>query len=448
MCIISIKAKGIPMPTDETFATMFYNNDDGAGYMYAYRNKVYIKKGFMKLSDFKDSIKKLHETLGISDLTDIPMIFHFRIGTAGGNIPENTHPFPITDNVKIIKALNYKTDIGVAHNGIIHNVTPRTGISDTMEYILSQMSIMKKIDKKFYSKPLYLELMENAVESKLAFLDGKGKIYTVGRFVTDEATGLVYSNESYKARKSYFGLNSSYRYNNNSLFADRDKNYIGNALPYSYNTVQDDYGWDDYDWTDGYGKKHNSKNENGGLKLDVTLDKDIELSDDMPETEYYAGDNIVERYITPLEPDDDYIYLNNSKSYYIPEYDYQFGIDSNHKVYKLDSELGIAIPLSAVAMTYNDELGNKFADPKTKEFDMDNSILFEIMSKTKYEEYFMESYGMSLDDYYGDYNSIYELSDIDYEDYENYEADSEDYDIEEISSVTAETEIVNTTEKE
>lgn len=434
------------MPTDETFTTMFYNNDDGAGYMYAYRNKVYIKKGFMKLSDFKDSIKKLPESLGVSDLTDIPMIFHFRIGTAGGNIPENTHPFPITDNVKIIKSLNYKTDIGVAHNGIIHNVTPRTGISDTMEYILSQMSIMKKIDKKFYSKPLYLELMENAVESKLAFLDGKGKIYTVGRFVTDEATGLVYSNESYKARKSYFGLNSSYRYNNNSLFADRDKNYIGNALPYSYDC---DYGWDDYDWTDGYGKKHNSKNENGGLKLDVTLDKDIELSDDMPETEYYAGDNIVERYITPIEPDDDYIYLNNSKSYIIPEYDYQFGIDSNHKVYKLDSELGIAIPLSAVAMTYNDEFGNKYADPKQKEFDLDNSILFEIMSKSKYEEYFMELYDVSLDECYGDYNYMYDLSDIDFEDYDfDYDKDCDITKAEEISSITAETEIVNTTEKE
>lgn len=200
MCIIAIKKSGVSIPEQSTLLNMWTSNSDGAGFMYPYKNKVKIEKGFMKFNDFIEALNRVRETI---DTDKTPMVFHFRIGTHGGNIPQNTHPFPVCDSESMLKKLTTTVDVGVAHNGIIHSVTPRKGISDTMEYILSQMCILKKLNRKFYLDDRMCELMENAVESKLAFLDKSGKIKTIGNFVTDEATGMIYSNTSYQPRMSY-----------------------------------------------------------------------------------------------------------------------------------------------------------------------------------------------------------------------------------------------------
>lgn len=207
MCIIAIKPAGIKMPSTETRENMWYGNSDGGGYMVATGNEVVIRKGFMKFSEFEDALK----TEG--DLTDRTVVMHYRITTHGGTSKQNCHPFPITSNVNIITKPALRTDIGVAHNGIISNVTPRKGVSDTMEYILSQLSHMKKIDKFFYKKPEWLALIEDAIDSKMVFLDKYGKFTTIGDFTEDN--GVLYSNSSYKASRykgHYSTLGSSYGY--------------------------------------------------------------------------------------------------------------------------------------------------------------------------------------------------------------------------------------------
>jgi len=126
------------------------------------------------------------------------VVLHFRIMTHGGVNPECTHPFPITDNVGALKKLKASVDIGVAHNGIIHSVTPRKDLSDTMEYIATQLAPLKRALPKFYENKHARLLIQNAIESKMAFLTEGGKIYTLGDFVTDK--GILYSNTSYKER--------------------------------------------------------------------------------------------------------------------------------------------------------------------------------------------------------------------------------------------------------
>lgn len=369
MCIISIKAKGIPMPDEATIRTMFYNNDDGAGYMYAHRNKVYIKKGFMTVKEFMTSIDNLPSEIGVDDLTNTAIIMHFRIGTAGGNIPANTHPFPVSENVKALKALSYKTDLGVAHNGIIHSVTPRTGISDTMEYILSQMSILKKIDKKFYTKKLYLELMENAVESKLAFLDGKGNIYTVGRFTTDEETGLVYSNDSYKARKIYYHSNSSYKYNyHNSL----------NGYEGWYDLYGDDY-WDDLE------TKNTDKNTMATLTTAIT---NVE-SDNVPDNTEYDFDNYEDVIIMPLSAYTDYLVFESGEMQSIDS-EYSFGIDKFGTVYCINLDYMVATQLNAIAYTYENDKKQPITEPILKKFVEDEADIYEIIGWEAFEVFMHE----------------------------------------------------------
>lgn len=203
MCIIAAKPAGIKMPDLETIETMWRSNPDGAGLMYVGKqvktgggkkrttNVVKIEKGFMKLSDFTARLQELETEL---DLTATPVVMHFRITTHGGTCPENCHPFPITGSVGVLKKRKAATRVGVAHNGIIH-ITPRKGISDTMEYILTQLAPLQEALPRFYENKHAMRLVENAIGSKMAFLTSEGNIYTIGKFETCD--GIKYSNDSY-----------------------------------------------------------------------------------------------------------------------------------------------------------------------------------------------------------------------------------------------------------
>ncbi len=205
MCVICVKKAGIPMPTEENFENMWTNNRDGAGFMWADGNVVHISKGFMKLSDFQAAVKDLQEKRG-GDLTNTSIVFHFRIGTAGGNVPANTHPFPLTDKICVMQKLNCATSLGIAHNGIIDITTRSKDISDTMEWIASQLYLLAKIKPYWYLNDDCMALIKSMTGSKLAFMTPDGEVYTVGDFIEDH--GLLYSNSSY----SYNWYTRSYHY--------------------------------------------------------------------------------------------------------------------------------------------------------------------------------------------------------------------------------------------
>lgn len=181
------------MPDRDVIKRMWNANPDGAGMMYVDKGKVRIEKGFMTYKAFSKALDKVLNRL---DGTATPFVLHFRIMTHGGVNQECTHPFPITDNVGALKKLQASVDIGVAHNGIISSVMPRKGLSDTMEYIVTQLAPLKRALPKFYENKHARLLVQNAIGSKMAFLTQTGKIYTIGDFVTDN--GVLYSNTSYK----------------------------------------------------------------------------------------------------------------------------------------------------------------------------------------------------------------------------------------------------------
>lgn len=204
MCIIAAKAKGVAMPDDQTIENMWYGNSDGAGFMYAENGKVYIRKGFMEYSQFR---KALDELAATHDMTQLPLVMHFRITTHGGTKPANCHPFPITDSVGVLSKLETKCRVGVAHNGVI-DITPRKGISDTMEYIASQLAPLSRAVPEFYKNKHLIEMIYNATSSRLAFLTRDGSIYTVGDFIEDG--GMLYSNTSYRYSRSWRDFNYSW----------------------------------------------------------------------------------------------------------------------------------------------------------------------------------------------------------------------------------------------
>ena len=194
MCVIAVKPANVAMISNEIIENMWHNNDDGAGFMYPGHGGVKIRKGFMTLKSLKKALKALNKEI---DTTATPIILHFRIGTSGGNIAANTHPFPVSENLAALQKTQLTTPLAVAHNGVIDIRPRKKDISDTMEYILSQLAPLYQLKKDFYRHEAGKKIVYNAIQSKMAFMDAAGRVSLIGKFEKDGE--YYFSNSSYQA---------------------------------------------------------------------------------------------------------------------------------------------------------------------------------------------------------------------------------------------------------
>lgn len=199
MCVIAVKPKGVNLPSEETLKKMWDNNSDGAGYMYNLDGKVHIKKGFMKFEDLKASIDNTYRMLTNKAINaeDVSFIYHFRIATHGTVLPQNTHPYPISDNIVDLGALETETDLAMAHNGVIGkmDIEKESDITDTATFVKDVVTpFYKYTNNTFLKNKNVIETLESVIgASRLSFLDGEGNITKVGNW-KDGEDGLCYSN--------------------------------------------------------------------------------------------------------------------------------------------------------------------------------------------------------------------------------------------------------------
>lgn len=224
MCIICIKEAGKDLPTETIITRMWNGNPDGAGFMFPAEDGVHIRKGFMTMSQFMFALDELKQQI---DITNTPVIMHFRIGTHGGNTGAQTHPFPVSGDRKDLKATRIVTPVGFAHNGIIRAVADDKEMSDTMMYSLDVLDPLMQVIPDFYTDARLLSVIERTInDSRMCFMDKDGVITKVGDWITDNDTGLIYSNAHYKP---YY------------------ESYYGRA--YGYGWGYDDYDYDGYSYT-------------------------------------------------------------------------------------------------------------------------------------------------------------------------------------------------------
>lgn len=185
------------MTDKETIKTMWKANSDGAGLCYIENGKVVIKKGFMCIADLLDAIDS------IDNIEDRSLIVHFRISTQGGIRKDCTHPFPLSKDMSDLRQLEFESDWGIAHNGIIdmcceysygYGKTKKIDYSDTMKFISEYLTLIIK-DKAFKEDADTLELIEKMLGSKLAVMDNDGEITMIGKFYEEEDG--FFSNTSY-----------------------------------------------------------------------------------------------------------------------------------------------------------------------------------------------------------------------------------------------------------
>lgn len=221
MCIIVAKNKNVKLPSKEILQNCFINNPDGAGYMYAKNNKVYIKKGFMTFEEFYKSVTKDIDTKTTA-------VLHFRISTQGGVQQALTHPYPICNNFDNMKQLENTCNIGIAHNGVISYCSNSTiqDYNDTMLYIKNILYYIIKNNSKFYTNDNTIQLLNNtSCNNRLAILSKDGTLTLIGTFITDN--GINYSNDSYSYSYLKYYDNCNYNYNYD--------NYYDNDYDYYYN---------------------------------------------------------------------------------------------------------------------------------------------------------------------------------------------------------------------
>lgn len=205
MCIAIAKPRGIDRPSNEILTECFKNNKDGAGFSFAINGKVHIMKGYMKLEDLITAVESLEKFIKMKDTS---MLFHFRIGTQGGNVEGNTHPFPLSDVEEELKSTLHITDMAMIHNGIISKTSGSEyrkkfpNLSDTQIFCSEFLKEMKDVygyDKMFDSKLVNAIISEFLGSGKFAFLDKDGAINTYGEWIEDN--GIFYSNKTYKESK-------------------------------------------------------------------------------------------------------------------------------------------------------------------------------------------------------------------------------------------------------
>lgn len=198
MCVIAVYEAGLKLHEEELRNCFDYNND-GAGLMYwdKEKGKTRIRKGFFTFEDFWQAANEIPE--------DVHRVFHFRIATSGAIAPSTCHPFAVSDGYKTMGKANTFTDVGMVHNGILSEYTPKLGMkskhSDTMQFI---KEMAYPLGKAIWNKQVQELLAEHTRGNKLVFVGNNGSVAMLGEFTESKESGAWYSNTSYKRYKSYY----------------------------------------------------------------------------------------------------------------------------------------------------------------------------------------------------------------------------------------------------
>lgn len=321
MCVIINKRRGIELLDKDTLRSAFIHNPDGAGIAWTdgtpeHPKKIKLRKGFMDFNSLWEFLEKLKKIYG-NNLKDLSMIIHCRITTHGQTNAENTHPFPLSNDIEDLQAIRLNNlDTVIAHNGVVGSVyIPATStLSDTMVFIKNQLYPIAELNNEWYRSERMLKALHEIITSKLSILNSKGEIFTVGGF-HNRYDGLEYSNLHFE--NMYYQYNyrhNDYRFLNDDMDDDLlnlslseyieltgqevyDKLYnketttwkMKAAYLFSLKDNKDFYLFDTIDGVCAYVKE---KNEYDVLTVKEFLDKykdhifevELELYEDMKET--------------------------------------------------------------------------------------------------------------------------------------------------------------------
>lgn len=201
MCIIVVKPSGIDMPE---LKHCWDNNPDGAGFMFASKGKVVVRKGFMKYEHLMKELKN------IENVKDLTMVLHFRIKTHGEVSPQLTHPFVVSTNKDVELATRARVKRAFVHNGIITGMGYQMkNDSDTSVFVRNYLApLFLKMDDGYRLTYGEKKLMETILDSKGVLMYEDGTYDMFGAFTFSD--GCMYSNSNYEEISYTYGKGKSY----------------------------------------------------------------------------------------------------------------------------------------------------------------------------------------------------------------------------------------------
>lgn len=223
MCILIVKPSGVIAPTKDILQRCFDTNPDGAGVCFEKNGNIYIRKGLM---DFESFLKEVNNIP-----LDSTALIHCRIGTSGGNIPELTHPYPLTNKIKDLKRTKLtltpkKNEDGtlskvyaVGHNGVFSGLGEKGEINDTCMFIANILTPLANQVKDIIDPKLDSVISRLVDTSRIAIMDNTGKCRMYG-YGWEEQDGIYYSNSGYKKPKWEGNYNYKW-YGNYDSWQDR-----------------------------------------------------------------------------------------------------------------------------------------------------------------------------------------------------------------------------------
>src|SRR3990167_2957572 len=120
MCLIAIKPRGTDLPSDSDMTAWFDYHNDGFGLAFQHKDRVQILKGAMKEPEMFEILEKMYRMIGNAEaIKNTNIMYHFRQTSGGIVIPENCHPFPISNNPFVLGSKKIKVGAALAHNGVI-----------------------------------------------------------------------------------------------------------------------------------------------------------------------------------------------------------------------------------------------------------------------------------------------------------------------------------------
>jgi glutamine amidotransferase len=196
MCLAIYKPRGIHI-AKKYLCNGFTNNDDGAGFAVATRDKrLEVHKGFSTFDAFYEAYQKYAgET----------MIIHFRWATHGDRTDDNCHPFEMC-----------ASHVAMAHNGVLEINIPDDAKhkSDTRVYCEAVLEpLLYRVPVDHPSLKLLLEKAIGAA-NKLVLLAANGAYAIINEAQGHWHRGAWYSNAgySYEAKWSGYGYSNQQDY--------------------------------------------------------------------------------------------------------------------------------------------------------------------------------------------------------------------------------------------
>jgi hypothetical protein len=247
MCIIAVNYSGLL--TKKTLENCYKANPDSMGLMYAQDGKLRVHKELFTFNAFYNKYTE------VRNLTDSPIVLHFRITTSGKVDKENCHPFLVNQK------------LGFVHNGIITQTeVKKSPYSDTYHF----NEILKKLPANFLYNKGIVTLIEKMIGySKLAFLDNMGNVTIIGEDLGVWEGDNWFSNTGFEDARKVFVynkyLNYYYCYNCGiELVTKEEKNYeLCNCCARTFDVdLKKEYTekWNDYEET--FEDQQNKFNEN------------------------------------------------------------------------------------------------------------------------------------------------------------------------------------------